>query len=114
MLTINTHNNKLAAVRADFSSQGMLQGTCLGNALQLWHCDHDISIEDNNNNNHSDGNGDNGKNNNEDDGDGNGDNDNDDDFDSNNGRDRSPSPVDGPLVSEVVLALKKGNHFSSF
>ena len=71
MLTINTHNDKLASARADVLSQGMLQGTCLGNALQLWHCDRDLGTEDNNDNDHGDDNGDNGSNN-EDDGSGGG------------------------------------------
>ena len=35
MLVINSQNVKLAAARADFSSQGMLTGTCLGKALQV-------------------------------------------------------------------------------
>ena len=113
MLTINTRNDKLAAARADFSSRGMLQGTCLGNALQLWHCDHDIGIEDNDNNDPGDDNGDDG-NNNEDDGSGEGGSNGGGDLDGDDGGDRSSGPVDGPPVSEVVLALRKGKHFSSF
>jgi len=34
MLTINTRNDKLTATRIDFSSRGMLNGTCLGEALK--------------------------------------------------------------------------------
>jgi hypothetical protein len=34
MLITNTRNDKLAAARIDFSSRGMLAGTCLGDALK--------------------------------------------------------------------------------
>ncbi|KAF9780630.1 hypothetical protein BJ322DRAFT_1164944, partial [Thelephora terrestris] len=34
MLTTNSRNDKLAAARVDFSSRGMLNGTCLGEALE--------------------------------------------------------------------------------
>lgn len=34
MLTINSRNDKLAAARVDFSSRGMLNGTCLSEALE--------------------------------------------------------------------------------
>ena len=96
MLTINTRNDKLAAARADFSSRGMLQGTCLGEALQL-----SYHNPDNRNNNHND----------EFSGpDGNGESGNDLDVgDSDNEDDGSPGPVDGlSILSEVVLAQKKG------
>jgi len=98
MLTINTQNNKLATAWADFSSCGMLQGTCLGEALKL---------SSHNPNNHinkfgsPNGNGesgtdlaiDNNNNNNKDDG--------------------SPGPVDGPsILSKAVLTQKKGLLFS--
>ena len=43
MLVINTRNDKLAAARVDFSSRGMLQGTCLGEALRLWR--HDLGSD---------------------------------------------------------------------
>ena len=33
MLTINSQNDKLAAAWVDFQSCGMLEGTCLGEAL---------------------------------------------------------------------------------
>jgi len=60
MLTINTRNNKLAAARVDFTSRGMLEGTCLGEALQLW-C-RELGVDGDNDNNKEfggpDGNGD--------------------------------------------------------
>lgn len=94
MLTINTRNDKLAAARVDFSSRGMLQGTCLGEALRLRHLDSDISGVDDE---HSgpDGNGEGG---------------NDLDIDQGNtDDDGSPGPIDGPSVlCEVVLAQKRG------
>jgi hypothetical protein len=34
MLTINTRNDKLAAAWTDFSSRGMLDGTCLGEVIE--------------------------------------------------------------------------------
>ena len=34
MLTINSRNDKLAAARVDFSSRGMLNGSCLSEALE--------------------------------------------------------------------------------
>lgn len=34
MLSINTRNDKLTAARTDFSSRGMLNGTCLGEVLE--------------------------------------------------------------------------------
>jgi len=100
MLTINTRNDKLAAAHVDFLTHGMLQGTCLGEALQLWHRDFNSNTSDDNggeDNEHGgpDGNGETGcdldvdHNDNEDDG--------------------APDPVDGPLIlSEVVLAQKRG------
>ena len=114
MLKINTRNDKLAAARVDFSSRGMLQGSCLGEALQLWRqtlgtdasdSDYNDDDEDDNNENDEfggpDGNGEEGGDLDLDDND---DNDNDNDED-----DGSPGPVDGPPVfSEVVLAQKKG------
>ena len=36
MLIINTCNNKLAAMRVDFASRGMLSGMCLGKAIRLF------------------------------------------------------------------------------
>lgn len=49
MLTINTRVDKLTAAQADFTSRGMLQGTCLGEALRLRDLDlddHDTSSDD--------------------------------------------------------------------
>jgi hypothetical protein len=37
MLTINTRNDKLAAARVNFSTRGMLNGSCLSEALQELH-----------------------------------------------------------------------------
>ena len=37
MLIVNTRNDKLAATYINFTSRGMLRGTCLGEALQLQH-----------------------------------------------------------------------------
>lgn len=97
MLTINTRNDKLAAVQVDFSSCGMLQGTCLGKALRLQHRDPDSDVGDDYDNEFSgpDGNGESG---------------NDLDVDhEDNEDDRSPGLVDGPpILSKVVLAEKKG------
>jgi hypothetical protein len=103
MLTINTRNDKLAAARIDFSSRGMLQGTCLGQALQLWRHGPDSDMNNNRNDEHNDldGNGEGGR-----------------DLDieqDHNEDDGSPGAVDGPSVlSEVVLAQKKGNNSSVF
>ena len=102
MLTINTRNDKLAAARADFESRNMLQGTCLGEALKLWHdnpdndtSDNDTSDDNEDQSNDPDGNGEDGN-----------DLDIDDDEDEDNG---SPGPADGPpILSEVVLAQRKG------
>jgi len=98
MLTINTRNDKLAAVRADFSSRGMLKGTCLGEALRLWHHEHGIDVRDDENEfGGPDGNGEDGC---------------DLDLDGDNEGDGPPGPVDGPPVfSEVVLVSKRGIGF---
>jgi len=104
MLTINTRTDKLAAARVDFLSRGMLQGTCLGEALELWNRNlgSDGSDDDDNGNNDGDG-GYGGP-----DGNGEGGSDLDIDHD-NNEDDGSPGPVDGPpIFSEVVLARTKG------
>ena len=101
MLVINTRNDKLAAARTDFSSRGMLQGTCLGEALQLWHHDHSDDTSDDGNDSDEDG-GPNGN------GEGGADLDIDDD-DNEDDNDGSPGPVDGPpILSEVTLARKRG------
>ena len=78
----------------------MLQGTCLGEALRLWRHNPSSDTDNDNDDGESgpDGNGEVG-----------GDLDIDDDDDDNDGNDGSPGPVDGPsILSEVVLALKKG------
>ena len=99
MLTINSRIDKLAAARADFTSRGMLQGTCLGEALRLWDqlLDQDTSSDDAVDEfSGPDGNGEPGS-----------------DLDiedSGDNDDGSPGPVDGPSVlSEVLLAHKKGS-----
>lgn len=103
MLVINTRNDKLAAARVDFTSRGMLHGTCLGEALQLWRQDLDTEAEDSSDDEDEfggpDGNGEDGC-----------DLDLDDEDDEDN---TPPGPVEGPLVlSEVVLSPRRGNvHF---
>ena len=99
MLTINTRNDKLAAARVDFTSRGMLQGTCLGEALKLWHDDlsGNTSDDDDSESRGPDGNGEGGS---------------DLDIDDDDDDDGSPGPVDGPpVLSEVVLAQTKGIEF---
>jgi hypothetical protein len=102
MLTINTRNDKLAAARIDFSSRGMLEGTCLGETLQLWN--HDLGSSTHNDTCDND-NGDD-----EQSGpDGNGEPGNDLDIGYDNEDDGPPGPADGPsILSEVVLARKRG------
>ena len=97
MLTINTRNDKLAAARADFSSRGMLRGTCLGEAIRLWKEEAGTEgVDDLDDTGGPDGNGESGL-------------DLDLDHD-NNEDDGSPGPIDGPpIFSEVVLAQKKGS-----
>ena len=101
MLTINTRNDKLAAARVDFISRGMLGGTCLGEALQLWHRERGV-----------DGGGDDDDDDDDDEfggPDGNGETGGDLDLDHDDDEDDGPGPVDGPSVfSEVALAHKKG------
>ena len=105
MLTINIRNDKLAAARIDFASRGMLQGTCLGEALKLWH-DNDSTSDDDDNDNDNDDNDDNqfnGPDSNGEDG-----SDLDIDYDDEED-DGAPGPADGPpILSEVVLAQRKG------
>ena len=103
MLTINTRNDKLAAARVDFSSRGMLQGTCLGEALQLLSRALDSNIMSNNNDNEQNG------------PDGNGEGGADLDIEHNGDEENgSPGPVDGPpILSEVILAQKRGIVFHS-
>ena len=102
MLIINTQNNKLAAARANFTSQGTLHGTCLGEAIQELHRklsadgSSDLSNEDKTNG--PDGNGKPGG---------------DLDLEHNNEDNGAPGPVDGPAIfSKVILAHKKGIHLA--
>lgn len=118
MLIINSRNDKLAAARADFTSRGMLHGTCLAEALQLWRPDLDSDMGDNDADDVDefsgpDGNGEDGNDLGIDlDGDNNDNNDN--DIDNDNDNDGAPGPVDGPsILSEVVLARKRGNYLLS-
>jgi len=106
MLTINTRNDKLAAARVDFASRGMLQGTCLGTAIQLRCLELELGAsglcnddEDDDEFGGPDGNGEGGE---------------DLDLDNdNNEDDGAPGPVDGPPVfSEVILAQKRGTILS--
>lgn len=92
MLTINTRNDKLAAARIDFSSRGMLDGTCLGEALkELQDIDNDSGgTEDDSDYGSEDG--------------------QDPDADED---DDGSGPADGPpALSEVTLARKRGKYRS--
>ena len=92
MLIINTRNDKLAAARIDFSSRGMLEGTCFGKALKKLQ----DTLED------IDGS--------------NSDTEDDPDYGSEDGQDldadgdeEGTGPVDGPpTLSDVTLAQKQG------
>ncbi|KAF9790606.1 hypothetical protein BJ322DRAFT_1104263 [Thelephora terrestris] len=102
MLTINTRNDKLAAAHADFSSRGMLRGTCLGDALQKLRQTVDAeSVSDSDDEDEFSG------------PDGNGEAGSDLDLDHvDNEDDGSPGPVDGPSIfSEVILAHKKATRY---
>ena len=95
MLTINTRNDKLAAARNDFSSRGMLSGTCLSEALKsLQDSPGDINDGNSDVGNHSDCDGDDSQ-----------------DLDVN--EDRSDSVADLPGMSEVTLARKPGEWIST-
>ena len=95
MLTINTWNDKLAAARNDFSSRGMLSGTCLSKVLKsLQDSPKDINNGDSDVGNHSDCDGDDSQ-----------------DLDVN--EDRSDSVADLPRMSEVTLARKPGEWIST-
>ena len=85
MLTINSRNDKLAAARVDFQSRGMLEGTCLGEALNSIASDpNDTSGDDT-------------------------DRDEDSQEDTDNHESDTCGPIDGPpILGEVTLALKKG------
>lgn len=104
MLVINSRIDKLTAARIDFTSRGMLQGTCLGEALRTWLRDNGTDPDYPDEEDESggpDGNGESGV-----------DLDLDRDDDEDNG---APGPVDGPGVfSEVMLAQKKGMRETSF
>jgi len=94
MLVINTRNDKLAAARIDFSSRGMLNGTCLSEALNKLQNtledveDDTISTEDDLDLSTEDGQ----------------------DLDADEEEDMTGA-VDGPpTLSEVTLAQKRGKH----
>lgn len=131
MLITNTRNDKLAAARADFSSRGMLNGTCLGETIHTWkegvRTEDASNSEDEDDSSGPDGNGENGcdldlePDGGEDGGDGGdggridpapdgaGDNDDSGGGGGGGGDDGSPGPVDGPpIFSEVTLAQRKG------
>ena len=92
MLTINTWNNKLAAARKDFSSCGMLSGTCLGEALKsLQSFPRDINNGDSDASDHSDCDGDKGQ-----------------DLDANKDEDRSGPVAGSPQLNQVTLTQKQG------
>ena len=89
MLTINTRNDKLAAAQIDFSSRGMLNGTCLSEALEKLQ---DASDDDSNSEDDSIYGSDNGQ-----------------DLDANEDEDLRTGPVDSPpSLSNVTLAQKLG------
>lgn len=95
MLMINTQNNKLAATWTNFLSCGMLDGTCLNETLCVLSSNPDNTDTgtdtDTNTNTNSDSDGD-GL-----------------DLDADDHNDDLCGPVDGPpILSEVVLASKKG------
>ena len=95
MLTINTRNDKLAAARIDFSSRGMLNGTCLSEALKkLENTLEDIEGSDGDDSDYDSEDGQ--------------------DLDADEDEDRT-GPVDGPpMLSEVTLAQKRGKHYLLF
>ena len=100
MPIVNMRNNKLAAMRVDFASWGMLHRTWLGETIQLWH--QTLSVETNDPLGDEDGS--NGPNSTRED----------DCYDrdlNDQGNDSNipPGPVDMPLIfSEVTLALRSG------
>ena len=102
MLTINMRNDKLAAARADFTSRGMLRGTCLGEVLQALGHDLGPNVGDSDDEDEFSG------------PDGNREGGSDLDLEHEEGEDdRSPGPVDGPAIfSEVVLVQKRGTELS--
>ena len=98
MLTINTWNDKLAAARIDFLSRGMLNGTCLSEALKkLQNTLKDIGDSNSDIADDSDYSSEDGQ-----------------DLDADEDEDRT-GPVDGPpALSEVILAQKRGEYHSLF
>jgi len=98
MLTINTWNDKLAAARIDFLSRGMLNGTCLSEALKkLQNTLEDIGDSNSDIADDSDYSSEDGQ-----------------DLDADEDEDRT-GPVDGPpALSEVILAQKRGEYHSLF
>ena len=99
MLTINTRNDKLTAARADFSSRGMLDGSCLSEVLEKFQ---DTPDDDDNDDN---GNVEDDPNDSSDDGQ---------DLDADEDEDGT-GPVDGPpTLSDVTLAQKRGKSLSLF
>ena len=97
MLTINSRNDKLAAARVDFSSRGMLNGSCLSEALEKLRSlpEEDTISSDSDMEGDSDDDGDCGR-----------------DLDADEDEDEETTgPVDGPsALSEVTLARKRGNY----
>ena len=92
MLIINTRNDKLAAARIDFTSCGMLDGTCLSETL-----DRLQDTSEHTNNSDTECSSEDGQ-----------------DLDSDEDENRT-GPVDGPpALSEVTLAQKRGKYCSFF
>ena len=104
MLVMNTRNDKLATARVNFTSRGMLRGTCLGKALQLQRQLGDNNDESTSNLNcrrELDGR------------DLDLDNDGNDGDNSNNDNNDPPGLVDDPpIFSEVTLVLRRGLVYS--
>lgn len=97
MLTINSRNDRLAAARIEFSSRGMLDGTCLGEALKkLRNALEDIDDSDCDTESSSDSDSEEGQ-----------------DLDADEDEDDTTGPVDGPPpLSDVTLAQKRGENAS--
>ena len=96
ILMINTRNDNLAAARVDFLSRGMLEGTCLYEALQVLSHNQDDDVDEGS---ASDSDLD------------------EQNLDSSSARERGldeddfSGPVEGPpIIGEVLLGLKKGMH----
>ena len=102
MLSINTRNDKLAAARIDFSSRGMLDGTCLGEAIERLRA----TLEGNDSDDSDDSDDD------EDPEDDSGDRSEDgQDLEVDDNEDPT-GPIDGPpTLSEVTLARKRGQYY---